>query len=134
MNIESLASFESLVDCISDGTLTLQRFLTISERLGAVSNQSWTALTPTTALYQINYCRACLERACMESKCPHINHLETFTCARNRFFHKKRSGHTSNNANGHSPIGLRRRRPFRTRRSSSCMKVRGNIEPIDGRV
>lgn len=54
MNFKSASSFESLVYCINDGTLTPQGLLAVSEWFVAVSDQSSMDLTSTTATDQIN--------------------------------------------------------------------------------
>lgn len=104
MNDESASSFNSLIDCGNDETLTLQELLEISERLVAMSYHLSTDLSLTTEMDQAKNWRVRLDRAHTPSKCSHIRNMEMFLQARNGYFHNKPSGRTNDSLNGRSLI------------------------------
>lgn len=69
MPVQSSSSLYSPIYCITDGTLTPQQWLEISKRLVAVSDQSSSDFTSTTARDQMNCFDVCLESAHTTSRC-----------------------------------------------------------------
>lgn len=108
MNVESPWSFNSLVDCVNDGTLTPQQLLTISERLLAASNSPLTDLASTASMDQADYSPVCLDKSHSTSKCPHIRNPRTFIRMRNRNFQSRPTGRANNDSRGRCPTRDRR--------------------------
>lgn len=72
MNSKSASSFESIIERVNTGVLTLQHLLTISKRLVRASDQSSTDLTSATAMDHVSYCKICLDLHHPTSKCAHL--------------------------------------------------------------
>lgn len=106
MNVEWASSFESLVNYMNDETATMQKMVSISDLLVAVSHQLLTKGKSIAAMDQISYCRDSLDLAQTTSKCPPITNAEDFIHAPNRNSHNNPSGHTNDRSNGRPPMGL----------------------------
>lgn len=105
MNVESASGLEGMVKGINDETLTPQQQLEISERLVAVYDSSSTGLTLTTAMDQVSFCMAFVDRAQSTSNCAPISDPEMFNHACNGSFHNEASGRTEERRNGCSLEG-----------------------------
>lgn len=82
MNDEFTSILESVVDCIKDQTFPFQQLLAISEQLRAMSGHSLTDVTLSTLMYEVHFCRACLDLEQTKSKCPQIGNQGRFIYVR----------------------------------------------------
>lgn len=118
MGVYFALSLESFTGCIIDGTLTPQ-LLAISEHYVTVAHHSWTYLKSITAIVQVSYCRACLDRARQTLRCLQITILETLISVHNRNLHYKPSTCSNGRWSGCLAMGRQGRHPFHNYHLSS---------------
>lgn len=95
VNVESASSFRRFLEWVNDGLFTLQQLLTILERLVAATKQSSTELTSTTAINQISYYKASIDKDCSTSKCLRLSKSNLFICVHIHSFHNLLNDWTS---------------------------------------